>query len=1060
MNILMRIIIFTILSFLASCQVEEKAGSSGLISNHLPTTNSFTLENLTAKTYVSGEILSLNLTFPYPVIVDTSGGIPSLQLTIGSSTRQAVYVSGAGTTSLRFSYTIDPTDNDADGISFNSISLNGGTFTFDNQGVITNCSTTISSKTFSNVLVDNSGPIITAFDLTNFAGFYHLGEKISFTLTFDEPVYVSGTPSLGLEFSTPASSTGEAVYAGGTGTNSLLFSYTVPNDRADSDGYIIDPLIRLNAGTIMDFSGNNAALDFTAFNSAVMTESANVDFDGRLPYLISVTPPADGTYSANGNLDILLEFDREVNVSGSPYITVTIGSTARQATYYSGHASRVLTFRYVAVPGDIDTDGITISSNVTANSGNITGTNLPTNSFFGHALNNVLVFPSTAAVLVNAIQPAPISVSRNTDTTLPVWGTGSDETWNIGQQFLITVNFNTEMYVNQTSGTPYLPITIGSVIRNAPYLSGGNGSTSLVFSYTVVEGDLDSDGTVAVGDIVLNNGTITDINNTNSTLTIPSPTLTSTYIDGERPTINSVIPPANGTYSTVTGNNHLDMYLTVNWSEPVNYSSTTSTGVYIPLDIGGTTLNASYGSGLNTNSYLHWTQDLSGTNDSDGIVISSPLAGTATISDRAGNSANVLTFTPPASTGVLVDTISPTVDFITPPVSKTYTAGEQIQFTVDFSELVSTNVDGTYPRIAIMIGGTQKYLTTTTTGLSETHTFSYEVVSGDLDTDGITLGNSIEINGAGTVYDIALNEINGTYTLPNTTGIIVDGDPASINTINVPVTDTYIDGNILEISLEFSENVAVTGTPLIHATAQTGVLDFAYVAGTGTNTLTFRYTVQTTDFDFDGLAAISSINLNGGTIIGDNALNASTSFTSTAMDHIFISYPGIDVWSDHNISNRAASGTITLSSSAAAVTEACGNGTCRVFDGDDDLQFSTLYSNVHTVYVVFKTSTTAANYDIFPTDLSLVNDGGFYDLSSNGNVLVDNTPFSGPSPDTNLVPGSTHIVKLDLSSPKNFLLGIVIPSTFRGAIGDVIMVHGALTPTEETEIYNYLLNKY
>lgn len=1059
MSILIRIIIFTILSFLASCQVKEKAGSSGLISDHRPATNAFTLQNLAAKTYVTGETLTLNLSFPYPVIVDTSGGTPSLQLMIGSTTRQAGYVSGAGTTTLRFVYTIDISDGDSDGITFNSISLNGAILTFDNQGVITNCSTTISSKTFTDVLVDNTGPVITGFDISNFAGFYHLGEKISFTLTFDEPVYVTGAPSLGLEFSTPAASLGEAVYVGGSGSNSLLFSYTIPNDRADSDGYIIDPLIRLNTGTLKDASGNNSALDFSAYNSAVMTDSASVDFDGRLPYLISVTPPEDGTYGANANIDIQLEFDRAVNVTGSPYITVTIGSTARQATYYSGHLSSILTFRYVAVPGDVDTDGITISPNVVANAGNITGRDSPTNSFFGHSLNNVLSFPSTAAVLVNAIQPAPLSVSRNTDTTLPVWGSGADETWNIGQQLLITVNFNTEMYVNQTSGTPYLPITIGSVIRNAPYLSGGNGSTSLVFSYTVVEGDLDSDGTVAVGDIVLNNGTITDINNTNSTLAIPSPSLTTTYIDGVRPTIGSVTPPPTGTYSTVTGNNHLDMYLTVNWSEPVNYSSTALTAAYIPLDIGGTILNASYGSGLNTDTYLHWTQDLAGTNDSDGITIASPLAGTATIKDRAGNSANVLTFAAPDASGVFVDTTPPSVDFITPPVSKTYTAGEIITFTVDFSEPVSTNVNGTYPRIGIMIGGTLKYLSTVTAGLSETHSFSYEVVSGDLDIDGIVLGNSVEISGAGTVVDIAGNEVSGTYSLPDTSGIIVDGDPPTVTSIGVPLTDTYISGNVLEITLTYSENVTVTGFPIIPATANTGPLDFTYTGGTGSPTLTFQYTVQSTDFDFDGLAAISSVNLNGGSIVGSNSVNASTSFTSTALDHVFISYPGIEVWSDHTVTNRAAEGTITLTSDAPIVTEACGTGglnLCRTFDGDDNLRFSNVYNSVHTVFLVIKTATPAAAYNVVTTDFQLTENLGDYQITAAGSVFLDGTLYSG----TSFSSGLTHVIKLDLTSTTTYSPGEIIPNTFRGAVGEVIMVDGLLTGPQEDQIYDYLMNKY
>ena len=56
-------------------------------------------------------------------------GVPRVSLNLGGSTVYAIYKSGSGTTGIEFSYLIQAGDNDADGISLNtnSIELNSGT---------------------------------------------------------------------------------------------------------------------------------------------------------------------------------------------------------------------------------------------------------------------------------------------------------------------------------------------------------------------------------------------------------------------------------------------------------------------------------------------------------------------------------------------------------------------------------------------------------------------------------------------------------------------------------------------------------------------------------------------------------------------------------------------------------------------------------------------------------------------------------------------------------------------------------------------------------------------
>ena len=87
---------------------------------------------------------------------------------------------------------------------------------------------------------------------------------------------------------------------------------------------------------------------------------------------------------------------------------------------------------------------------------------------------------------------------------------------------------------------------------------------------------------------------------------------------------------------------------------------------------------------------------------------------------------------------------------------------------------------------------------------------------------------------------------------------------------------SYKQGDVIAITIGFSEVVNVTGTPQL--TLETGGSDAVvnYSSGSGTNTLTFNYTVgaghTSSDLDYK---ANNSLALNGGTI-RDAALNNAT----------------------------------------------------------------------------------------------------------------------------------------------------------------------------------------
>ena len=80
--------------------------------------------------YGYGETIEASVVFNLPTSVDASGGTPRLQLMIGSASRWAEYTRTSGN-ALHFTYDVQATDIDANGVSFpqDALDLNGGRIT-------------------------------------------------------------------------------------------------------------------------------------------------------------------------------------------------------------------------------------------------------------------------------------------------------------------------------------------------------------------------------------------------------------------------------------------------------------------------------------------------------------------------------------------------------------------------------------------------------------------------------------------------------------------------------------------------------------------------------------------------------------------------------------------------------------------------------------------------------------------------------------------------------------------------------------------------------------------
>ena len=200
--------------------------------------------------YGPGELIQFTLGFSLPVTVV---GDPQLEFSVttpGPQNEFASYLSGSGTKELVFSYTVLAVDDDADGIwwGYDTIRLDSddsitGTF----NGLDANLDHTALNQ-LENHRIDQNPRAISQEVTSDPVGgtdsdTYGVGDMITFEVVFNQQVTVNGAPRLRFSIS---SGTGDeyATYVSGSGTNPLVFSYTVLAADVDADGIYLydDPL--------------------------------------------------------------------------------------------------------------------------------------------------------------------------------------------------------------------------------------------------------------------------------------------------------------------------------------------------------------------------------------------------------------------------------------------------------------------------------------------------------------------------------------------------------------------------------------------------------------------------------------------------------------------------------------------------------------------------------------------------------------------------------------------------------------------------------------------------
>jgi beta-glucanase (GH16 family) len=435
----------------------------------------------------AGATIALTVTFSEAVTV--TGGTPALALNDGGT---ATYVSGSGSTALRFSYVVAAGQNAADLAlaASNAVALNGATIrdAAGNGAVLTGANGYNPAGTLQ---VDTTAPTVTAIVTSPGSGQVAAGATVTLTVTFSEAVTVAGgTPALALNDG------GTATYASGSGSAVLVFSYVVAAGQNTADlALAASNAIALNGATIRDAAGNSAVL--TGANGYSPAGMLRVETNAPTVTAIT-TSPGSGNLAAGATVSLTVTFSEAVTViGGAPTLALNDGGTA---AYVSGSGTTALIFSYAVAAGQDAADLALATNNAIA----LNGATLRDAAGNSAVLTGANGYNPAGTLQIDTVAPTVSAIA-----TSP--GTGQLAT---GGSVKLTVTFSE--VVTLTGGTPTLTLNDGGT---ATYVSG-SGSNALVFSYTVAAGQSTADLALAASNaIALKGAAIRDAAGNSAVLT-------------------------------------------------------------------------------------------------------------------------------------------------------------------------------------------------------------------------------------------------------------------------------------------------------------------------------------------------------------------------------------------------------------------------------------------------------------------------------------------------------------------------------------------------------------
>nr|WP_324258970.1 DUF4347 domain-containing protein [Cellvibrio fontiphilus] len=434
--------------------------------------------------------------------------------------------------------------------------------------------------------------------------------------------------------------------------------------------------------------------------------------------------------------------------------------------------SNVKVVGYVSGGGTVESTAIT-SDGVAANTFTFSGANM--SAFAGVNLTKFrLVFVNQQGSHIGYLNLKSFDAIQDSTppTVSSINSSTANGTYKAGDTISVQVSFSENVIV--AGGTPQLVLETGTTDRTANY-SSGSGSSTLNFSYTVQAGDTAADlDYVLTNSLALNGATILDTSSNNAVLTLPTPGAANSLganknivIDGVAPTVSSVTAStANGSYKVGDV-----VSIQVNFSETVTVTGTPQ----LTLETGTTdrTINYASGSGSSTLTFSYTIQAGDTSSDLDYVATNSLALNGGSISDGAGNGAN-LTLASPGAANSLAANKALVIDGVAPSVTSTAPAGgavstdTSVDFTVNFSESVSNISTDDFAL------GTTGSATGTIASVSASSGSSVTVLVSGINGNGTI---KVNLNGSTNITDAVGNAAPAAYTSGTTHTVAIPTAP-------------------------------------------------------------------------------------------------------------------------------------------------------------------------------------------------------------------------------------------------------------------------------------------
>ena len=501
--------------------------------------------------YRINDRIMISATFDRAVSVQPK---PAFKVNLGDQEVLASFYDGSLTDTLVFSYKVDEGDVDSNGIS---IPAQEG---FGDSGNIWEARTERRVNQHIPALADQAGqavkgtrPTVISNEIVSTPSHppeYRLGADLEIALTFDEPVTVLGVPTIQIHVDQVGPLVREAAYRRGSGTDTLVFVYTVQDTDFDYNG------VELPEGQNDTFTGNTRVYQAGTENLVNphipgFAAQREHQLDG-LPYVtataVESTPARRGIYRAGETILVSVTYTRPVRVVGSPPIRLLVGEEDRYALYRSGAETNTLIFGYDVRDDDVDYDGFSLWA--------FAGSFQPEHSVY--PLNVDIKLARWFAGFGD--QEGHAVAGRVHITSVDVISDpGEDGVYEMGDTIELAVTFDDDVTV---TGTPQLSLDLGGATQVAAFheardaasgSSTGNTGDVLVFTYTVQTADEATDGlTVEQDAFSLNGGTITDPNGNEPDLRHAASTFAGHPVVEVAPEVESVRTSQDGSQVIIT----------------------------------------------------------------------------------------------------------------------------------------------------------------------------------------------------------------------------------------------------------------------------------------------------------------------------------------------------------------------------------------------------------------------------------------------------------------------------------------------------------------------------